>query len=812
MSSLWQDVRYGARMLGRNPGLTVVAVLSIALGISANTTVFSWIYRSLFYPMGAVERAEEIVTLNTLTASGEMLSSSYPDFRDYRDRAKSLAGVLAFQDRPLNLGNGREARIVWAELVSSNFFDVLGVKPLHGRFFNEEEKAEAPGKQPVAILSEDVWRSRFGGDLRVIGQTVRVNNQAFTVIGITPSTFRGTAFGLRVDLYVPLMMARALTGSERWLEIRSSRPLHLVARLGPGVALEEARAELRGVAAQLAQAYPESNGDISAALTPVWAAPYGAQSVLRGLLFVLLGISAVVLLIVCANVANLLLASSIARQREMGVRLALGAGRFRLLRQWLTESLLLALAGGALGVFLSLWGVDFLRLLVPPTELPVDTLGGINTSAMLFNFALAGLAAVTFGLTPAWQASRWNVHDALKESGRSGTIGRASHRLRQALVVSEVALAVVTLVGAGLFLRSFQAARQLNPGFDPEGILLVGLNLSFSGHSTEQGREYLDRLQSRLEALPGVRQVSLAEDVPLGFSGGSWETMQIDGYVPRADENMRIYSNLVGPRYFSTMRIPLLEGREFLKEDGRDRAIVNETFARRYFGGRSVLGRTVRTGGYALTITGVVADIKYHRLAEAPQPYIYFPFHAFYGADTGLGFHIRTAGDPVALMPAVRREMQAIDPSVPVFASTSLRQYIGAAYFAPRAGAMMLSGLGALAIFLAALGLYSVLAFWVTQRTQEIGVRMALGAQRADILRMVVRQGLGAAAIGIALGIVLAFAGARAAANVLLGIAPTDPPAFIIASVFLMLVAAVACYLPARRAARIQPMAALRYE
>jgi hypothetical protein len=260
------------------------------------------------------------------------------------------------------------------------------------------------------------------------------------------------------------------------------------------------------------------------------------------------------------------------------------------------------------------------------------------------------------------------------------------------------------------------------------------------------------------------------------------------------------------------MRIPLVEGREFLKEDGRDRAIVNETFARRYFAGRSVLGRIVRTGGYALTITGVVADIKYHRLAEAPQPYIYFPFHAFYDADTGLGFHIRAAGDPAALMPAVRREMQAIDPSVPVFASTSLRQYIGAAYFAPRAGAMMLSGLGALAIFLAALGLYSVLAFWVTQRTQEIGVRMALGAQRADILRMVVRQGMGAAAAGIALGTLLAFAGARAASSVLLGITPTDPPAFIIAAVFLMLVAALACYLPARRAARIEPMAALRYE
>jgi predicted permease len=617
---------------------------------------------------------------------------------------------------------------------------------------------------------------------------------------------------LRVDLYVPLMMARELTGGDRWLEIRSSRPLHLVARLAPGATLHEARAELQTIAQQLAQAYPDSNRDISATLTPLWAAPYGAQSVLRGLLFVLLGISALVLLIVCANVANLLLASSIARQREMGVRLALGAGRFRLLRQWLTESLILALAGGALGVFLSLWGVDLLRLLLPPTELPVDAMGGVNATAMLFNFALAALAAVIFGLTPAWQASRWNVHDALKESGRSGTSSRGSHRLRQALVVSEVALAVVTLVGAGLFLRSFQAAKQLHPGFDPEGILLVGVNLSFSGHSSEQGREYLDRLQSRIEVLPGVQQVSLAEDVPLGFAGGSWETMQIDGYVPRADENMRIYANLVGPRYFSTMRIPLLEGREFLKEDGRDRAIVNETFARRYFGGRSVLGRTVRTGRLALTITGMVADIKYHRLAETPQPYIYFPFHAFYDADTGLAFHIRTAGDPAALMPAVRREMQAIDPSVPVFASTSLRDYIGAAYFAPRAGAMMLSGLGALAIFLAALGLYSVLAFWVTQRTQEIGVRMALGAQRADILRMVARQGMGAAAVGIALGIVLALAGARAAASVLLGITPTDPPAFIIASVFLMLVAALACYLPARRAARVQPMAALRYE
>jgi predicted permease len=816
MNEFLQDVRYGARMWRKTPGLAAVAVLSIALGIAANTTVFSWIQEILLSPLRGAAHPGEVFVLPTLAPSGEYIDSSYPDFQDFRDEAKTLAGVVAAQDRPLILGEGPRARTVWAQLVSGNFFDVLGVRPARGRFFSREEQEDAAGAHPVAVISHALWRAHFGGDQTVVGREILLNRQSFTVVGIAPEEFRGTAFGLRVDLYVPVMMQRALSGAGEWTASRPSRPLKLLARLAPGVTVEEARTELRGIAARLAREYPNSNKGVSATLLPVWRAPYGAQSVLGPLLLILLGVCGLVLLIVCANVANLLLARATTRQREIGVRLALGAARGRLLRQLLTESLLLSLAGAAVGVLLTFWSVDFLMVFLPTTHLPIEVLPRVNGALLAFTALLAMAAALVFGLAPALMATRPNLYESLKEGGRSATAGGSSRRLRNALVTAEVALALAALVGTGLFVKSFQKARAAHPGFDARNVLLVGLMLSNNGYDRERGLQFQQRLADRLSALPGVEMASIAEDVPLGFEGGSWEDLQIEGYVPQPSENMRIYRNLVAPGYFRVLRIPILEGRDFEPADDERaplRAIVNQTFVRRFFGGRTAIGRTLRAwGARELTVVGVAADSKYASLNEAPRPYLYVPLRQFYRSDTGLAIHIRTAADPAALIPAIRGEIQTIDPAVMSLA-IPLADYISASYFTYKVGATLLSALGALSLALAALGLYSMLAYWVAQRTPEIGIRMALGAQHGDIQRIVLSQGMTMTLAGIAAGAVLSWSvGARLLSTALYGVAATDVPTLAAAVALLSVVALLACWVPARRATRVDPLVALRHE
>jgi predicted permease len=815
METFWQDLKYAARMLGKNPGFAAVVVLSLALGIGANTTAFGWIQAVLSNPLKGVAHGDRMVSIETVSPSGETIDSSYYDFRDYRDNARSLDGAVVFKDRPLSMGDEKSSERVWGLLVSGNYFDFLGLRPAAGRFFSTEEQEEKPNAHPVAVLSAGLWKSRFNSDPKISGRRIKLNRQDFTIIGVAPEGFQGTIVGLAFDIYVPVMMYTQVTGGGDWLDDRGSRPLPILARLKPGVRVEEARAEVQTIAAQNASAFADTNQGLSATVVPLAQGRYGAQRVLAPLLQILMAAGGVVLLIVCANVANLLLARGTSRQRELSVRLALGASRGRLFRQLLTESLLLAALGGGTGVLLALWMGDSLGLLLPVTGLPIARLARLDRAVLLFTALISLGAGLVFGLVPAVQAVKRGVQESLKEGGRSATAGAKSWKIRGLLVVSEVGLALVALVGAGLFVQSFERARASDTGFDPHNMLLVGLQLSTSGYDRQQGLEFLRRAQERITALPGVKAASYAEDVPLGFSMGSWETLNVEGYVPSPSDNMKIYRNLVAPGYFGVMGIPVVAGRDFSDMDNRSSqpvAIVNEAFVRRFLPGQEPLGRRFDTWGKWWTIVGVAKDSRYHSRTGPPEPYFYMPILQTFNASTGVALHIRTAGAPEANLPAVRQVFAALDPSVTVFGTTSLEDYIGASTYTQKTAATLLSVLGSLALLLASLGLYSVVAYSIAQRTQEIGIRMALGAQRSDILRLVVSQGMTLTLAGVAAGVAAALGLTRFLSSLLFGVSATDPATFAGVAILLAAVALVASYVPAQRAARVDPIVALRYE
>jgi predicted permease len=808
------EMRQAVRVLWATPAATLVAALSVGLAIAAGSTVFSWVRVILLNPLPGVREAGRIVTLETVAPSGELIDSSYPDYRDIRDHTQSLAGAIAFKERPLELGPDGATQRVWALMVSGNYFDVLGVKPARGRFFAGDEQAERPGGAPVVVVSAGFWRSRLQADPNVVGRTLRLNRQAFTVVGVAPAEFKGTIVGLAYDVYVPLMMQGPLTGSSDWLSSRSSRPLYLFARLAPGVTLEAARSEVRAVSRRLAEEYPSTNQDLSATLLPLSEATRGAQKELGLVLKVLLAVGAVVLLIVCANVGHIQLARTVSRRREFSVRMALGASRRRLLRGPMTESLLIALFGGAVGLLATPWLTGLLSLLFPATDLPLDLTGNVDGSVFGFTLLLSLGSGVLCGLLPALRGVAGSAGEDLRDGARV-TAPKEALRLGAMLVVPQVALALVSVTCAGLLLQSVRNARGIDPGFDPRGVLLVGLDLSGRGYTSEQGLDYFERVRERASALPGVEGVAFAEDVPLGPDGGSWEDVTVPGYVPQGNESMKIYRNLVTPGYFGVMRIAFEEGRDFTPvDDARAPAvvIVNTAFVNRFFGGQTAVGRTVRAWGRSLDVVAVVADSRFHDLREVPQPYMYVPLRQFYGPDTGVALQVRARGDLVTLRAAVEGELAAINPAVHASAAMPLVEYIAFSFARQRIAAAFLSLLACLAVLLAALGLYGVLAYGVAQRAHEIGVRGALGARTLDILRLVVARGMRITAIGLGFGLLASLATGRLLNALLIGIRPEDPATMVLGTALLAAVALAACVLPARRAARVDPMVVLRSE
>jgi predicted permease len=589
----------------------------------------------------------------------------------------------------------------------------------------------------------------------------------------------------------------------------------LLARLAPGIAIEQARGEVQALANRMAEADADSNLGIGATVLPVWQSHFGTQAMLLTPVTILMGIGGVVLLIVCANLANLLLARATGRQQEFSVRLALGARPWRLMTQLLTETLLMALIGSLFGLILANWLGGALRWLLPAVARPVMTAPPLDNHVFGFTATLAVSVTVLAGLIPALHSSRANVSEALKQGGRSGISSVNAHRLRGLMVISEVALAVVAMVGAALFLKSFERARSMDPGFAPEGVALAQFDFSTANYDAQQTDTFCRRLSERLQQFPGVSAVSYDDSVPLGFHGGNWESLEVEGYVPAPNENMKIYRDLISPGYFDSMKIPLIEGRDFDWHDDSKAPrvmIVNQEFARRFLPNHSVIGRTVHGWGQWFTIVGVARDSKYHRVTENPQPYFYIPIRQIFRPEYGLTFHVRTSGSVNEAIAAVRREAAAIDPAIVLFDAQPMTEYISASLFGAKIAANLLTLLSGIGLLLAAMGLYGVMAYSVAQRTREFGVRVAMGARPRDILRLILRESGTLTISGMTAGLILAALSARIVANAIYGVSPLDPLTYGAVGLVLVAVALAASYVPARRATKVDPMVALRYE
>ncbi len=788
-----------------------MAVLTLALGIGANTTAFSWLNAILLNPLPGVAGADMLVSITGATRAQPLISFSHQDYRDYRDRNQSLSGFIAFDDVALSLSGEEAPERVWGQIVSGNFFDVLGVRARYGRTFLPDED-KAPGTHPVAVISHELWQERFHGEPFAAGRIINLNNHPFTVVGIAPPEFQGTVTGLRFDVWVPIMMQRQIVPGTDRLEQRGNRWLNVMGRVKPDVSLKQARAEFSVIADQLARAYPDTNDGVRIEIYPLWKAPGGASEVMGSVLLALMALMGVVLLIACANVANLLLARATSRRKEIAIRIALGAKRAALIRQLLVESILLALMSGAVGVVISLWTTGLLVALAPPIEIPFRINVAPDARVLAFTLAVSIATGLAFGLAPALNATRAELAPALKDEAAGGVGGRKTW-LRNALVVAQVSLSLVLLVAAGLFLRSLQKAQGFYPGFNPRNVLLMGVDLFPSGYSPEQGQRFFRQLVEQLESLPGVRSATLSRRVPLGFGGYSTTSIRVEGFQPAKDEEVWTYSNTIGPNYFRTMEIPLLRGRDFTQRDnenGSQVAIVNDSFASRFWKGGDPIGKRVEYGTGWVTVVGVARDSRYRRLVEPPSPMLFRPVLQSYQPSSYI--HVRSGTDPRALAPAVQGVVRSLDPNLPVFNIQTLEAHISASSFQQRLAGSLLGVFGMLALTLAAVGLYGVISYAVGQRTREIGIRVALGAQEGDILRLVVRLGVGLAMFGVGIGLAAAVALSRLLTGLLFGITSTDPITYFVVAAMLVSVALLASYIPALRATRIDPMAALRYE
>ncbi|MCL4841955.1 MAG: ABC transporter permease [Bryobacteraceae bacterium] len=817
MQTLLHDLRYGLRMLRGNPGFTTVAVLTLGLGIAAATTVFGWIEGVLLNPFPGVAQPRDLYLMETVTTDGTKLGNlSFRDYLDYRDRLQLTEGVAASRFTPTYLGPQGKSERIFVELVTRNYFEVLGVPMVIGGGIRAGGCGDQAEDCPLAVISERLWRSRYGADPGVIGRRLLLNRREFTIAGVAAPEFRGGMSGLAFDVWVPLNWAQVLGTGGGTLTFRGTRDLtSTFVRLKPGVTLEQARAEVAALAARLAHAEPRTNRGITAMLVPLHEGQNGAQALLQGPLRILMAVSLVLLLIVCANVCNLLLARGVTRRREFGVRLALGAGRWRLARQLLAETLLLSLAGAVAGAILSMWLGGALLYLVPAKDLPLALDAPVSPTTLGFSILLAFVVTALAGAAPALFSARASLDDALKEGGRGGGAGVHSQRLRNLLVVSEVALAAMALIGAGLFLASFRNASRMALGFDPSNVLTGQFYLSAAGYSGPEQREFCRRLRQRMEQVPGVMTAGYSDVVPLSFGRSPWHQVSIEGYAPAPGENMNLHRSLVSPGYLELMKIPLIEGRDFTDADDAKAPpvmIVNEAFVRRYFGGGVAIGRRVQLERVWMTVIGVAKDARYHSPAESPLPYMYRPFSQQFAPGLNFSFFVKTGGDPLLALSALRREARALNGDAHIYGANSLQHAITEALYPQKVAASLLSALGALSLFLAAIGLFSVMSYMVSQRAREVGIRMALGARPADVVRMVVLQGGMLVAPGLFLGALGAGLSSRWAADLLVGVGAGDPVVYAGASLFLAGVALVACAAPALRAARIEPVSALRSE
>ncbi|MEW6209428.1 MAG: ABC transporter permease [Acidobacteriota bacterium] len=810
MERLLEDIRYGIRMLLKNPGLTLVAALSLAIGIGANATIFSWVQSLLLRPIPAAADPDSLVAFAERLRSGDYTSTSYPDYVDFRDRNETLAGLAVYRGQAMGVTIEGQSERAWGALVSGNYFDVLGVKAALGRtFFPEEDRT--PGAHAVAVVSHAFWQRRLAADPNVAGRTIAINGHTFTIVGVTAPEFLGTFVGLSTDLWVPMMMQReVMPGGDR-LNYRGEHWLETIGRLKPGVSLDQANADLDTLSRHIAQEYPATNEGRQATVVPLWKSSFGAQKILKPMLMVLMAVVALVLLIACANVANLLLSRAVSRRKEIAIRLSMGATRWRLIRQLLTESSMLALTGGAGGALMAFWSRNLLMAFVPPTDMPVKLAIDIDSSVLLFTLIVSLATGLVFGLAPAIQATRPDLVSVLKDESARVAGGRG--RLRNSLVAIQVALSLVLLICAALFLRSFHNGQRLDPGFDPENLVVASYDVFPGGYSEQRGGVFHQQVAGRISSLPGVESASLARRLPLGFGGLSSFSIAIDGYTPRADENMNIDYNEVAPGYFHTMSIRLVEGREFTSEDNEKShavIIINQTMARRFWPGESAIGKRIRRGSGSLEVVGVARDGKYRSLSEEPRSFMYMPLLQNYRSQVTIV--ARAAGNVTGAISSIREAMREMDANLPLYDTMTMREHLAASVFVQNIAATFLSIFGALALTLATVGLYSVMAYTVSQRTHEIGIRIALGAGSRDVLRLVAGQGMKIALAGVGAGLVGAFAVTRFLSSLLYEVSASDPLTFAGIAALLAGVALAACFVPARRAMKIDPVIALRYE
>ena len=813
MGNLAKDVRYGARMLRKRPGLSAIAVITLALGIGANTAIFSLVNTVLLRPL-PVNRPEELVSVNSVSTNGDGVPVfSYPNYRDYRDRNDVLSGLLAYRFSPISVSNNGVNERMWAYLVSGNYFDVLGVKPAVGRFFSMEDD-QAAGAHPVAVITYNCWQKRFGASADAIGKDVIVNGRKFSIIGVAEPGFYGSEISYVPEMWFPMAMLSTIEPGSDYRDNRDSANFFVQGRLKPGVTASQAEAALKSIAAQLAAEYPNENENKSVALSPPGLFGSFMRGPILGFAGVLMAVVGLVLLLACTNLANLLLARATERRKEIAIRLAIGASRSRLIRQLLTESVLLATLGGAIGLALAYWLVDAMNALRPPLDIPLSTSVHIDYRVLLFTGILSALTGVVFGLLPALQTTRPDLVPALKDE--TSIAGYRRSWLRSGLVVFQVSLSLLLLICAGLVLRGLQRAQLMNPGFISDHAVELGFDLSLQGYDGTRIKTFKRQLLDRVRALPGVQSAGVSDFVPLSMSINN-NNIFVEGAPQERGAN--IPSSMTGyasPGYFAALGVDLLEGRDFIDQDGDTRpraAVVNEAFARRFWPGESAVGKRFSfegTTGPWIEVAGVVRDGKYFSLSEDPTSFVYVNLRP--EAGSYLTLLVRTAIEPQRMIAALRSEFQQLDSNLPVYSIKTMTEHMALPLFPARVAAILLGSFGVLALILAAIGIFGVMSYSVSQRTREIGIRMALGASTQGILRLVVGNGLRLISLGMGIGLAVAFAATRLMSALLYGVSATDTLTFGGIGVLLIAVAMLACYLPARRAAQVDPMIALRCE
>jgi predicted permease len=806
------DLGYAFRQLRRAPGFALTAVLTLALGITANSTILSWISATLFNPIPGAKQIDNMLTIQRGERSEHPSPPfSYPDFVDVRENNKSFSGMLGYHDDYISITGSAKPERVYGALTSADYFEVLGVQPYLGRTLISTKANERAGAA-IVVLSYGLWQNQFAGDPEILGKTIQLNLRPFTIVGVAPKGFRGCKSGLHTDIFLPLAADGQIWGNDR-IDKRGVSWLNVLGVLRPGVDTHQADTELNVLMQRISAQYPaEHRGANQISTDPLWRSPFGANVYMAGTLPILLALAAVLLLLACANVANLLLVRSVARRREFAIRLSMGAGRWTLVRQLMGENLLLALAGGAVALSCTVWTSKILGTFLSAAVLPLALNGELDRRVMTATMLVSVLTALISGALPALRATRISPGAVLKDEALNTSAGLHKSRLTSSFVIAQIALSLLLLTCAGLFVRSLEKAQRTDPGFDPNHMLLVTFDLRPMGYSDVTGKELQRQVLLRVRQLPGVQSATMADFAPLTFTIHS-DGVFPEGYLPRLHEDMDTDRGDIGTDYLATLRTPLLAGRDFNDADtanGDKVAIVNQAFVDRYWPGQQAIGKRVQFSGQWRRIVGVIANGKYRRLIYDPTPLILTPLTQRYQSEVTL--QVRTSGEPLAMASAVEQAIHSLNADLPLYGVTTLKEKMQLGSVFERIAVTFAGSFGLLALLLAGVGIYGVVSYTTRQRTHEIGIRIALGAGKGAILRNVLRQGLILTVAGLTIGVLASLMVTRFLRTVLIGVAPTDLFTYATVAIVLCMVAMFACYLPARRAAAVDPAQALRSE